>query len=165
MAFCVWRTQHLTTLGKLPPGHRIRLPTEAEWEWAARGRTARRYPWGDAKCSKERLNYNGNIGTPTPVGLYPLGATPEGVLDLAGNIWEWCYDLYAEGYYRICQQQGKVKNPIGPASGQNAPRVLRGGSWVGNSDFARADYRSRHDPVDRSSFIGFRLLSSAPIDR
>ena len=154
MAYCAWLTDRLRRLGQLMPNELIRLPTEAEWEWAARGNNARCFPWGDAEPTAERLNYNSEVGHPTPVGVYPLGATPEGVLDLAGNAWEWCVDGYDGYYYQACRLQGTVKNPVGPETG--AGRVVRGGSWSDVTGGCRSAYRDSPRPDNRSSDTGFR---------
>ena len=149
MAYCAWLTDSLRRLGKLTPKELIRLTTEAEWEWAARGSTARRFPWGDAEPTAKQLNCGGNECNPTPVGVYPLGATPEGVLDLAGNVWEWCADGYDGDYYQTCHSHGTVKNPTGPGT-------VRGGSWFNDARFCRSAYRNHYVPGVRFNFIGFR---------
>ena len=135
-AYCAWAN--------------CRLPTEAEWEYAARGGSSRKYPWGDQDADRKRANYRGEPGQQTPVGLYPLGATPEGVHDMAGNVWEWLADWFLQNYYRELPGE----NPKGPSAGDG--RVLRGGSWSASPVPLRTSYRAGFRPDDRDGNIGFR---------
>jgi formylglycine-generating enzyme required for sulfatase activity len=137
-----------------------RLPSEAEWEKAGRGTAVQAYPWGDnyASCTLANIqlfDIGDCVGDTDLVGSYPDGASPYGVLDMAGNVWEWVNDWYSDTYYSV----SPYVNPPGPASG--AHKVLRGGSWIAHEGHARVANRLGVDPAwDEYIDAGFRCASS-----
>jgi formylglycine-generating enzyme required for sulfatase activity len=150
-AYCFWLSCLETVInkgGKIEDVKQVagiyRLPTEEEWEWAAGGEpdgTIREYPWlkGKGEPNEKLANYNKNVGTTTPVGRYPEGATPHGLMDMAGNVWEWMENLYRK---------------------DESWRAVRGGSWYRDVSSLRCAARGDSYPHYRYYGGGFRVVRS-----
>jgi formylglycine-generating enzyme required for sulfatase activity len=143
-AYCLWLSLLESEGGQV---NIYRLPEEVEWEYAAAGKEGRQYPWGNAEPTAKLANYDSNEGATTPVGRYPDGATPEGLYDMAGNVWEWMEDWYDKN-----------------ASDKyvSSARALRGGSWFNGPDLLRCSARYVNHPAIRYYVIGFRVVRSSP---
>jgi formylglycine-generating enzyme required for sulfatase activity len=141
-AYCKWLSRKTGML--------FRLPSESEWEKAAKGF----FPWGSAKPDQRLANFGNLVGHPVAVGSYPGGASVYGVHDLAGNVWEWTADWYSPSAYRDAEEE----NPTGPDSGTE--RCVRGGSWRDGAGLIRSANRSPEKPASRLNVLGFRLAMS-----
>lgn len=142
MAYCHWLSE-LQRAGSREQGAEgkenliFRLPTTTEWEWAASG-GKRKYPWGNKEPGETRANHGRNVDKTTPVGSYPAGATPEGLMDMAGNVWEWMANWYDK---------------------DEDVRALRGGSWGDSTEYLSCAARNYLDPVNQWSLNGFRAVA------
>ncbi len=158
-AYCEWLSEKMKERG-LP--WTVSLPTEAQWEKAARGEHGSVYPWGEEKIDGEKANYyDTGIGSTSSVGCFPKGKSPCGAYDMVGNVWEWCRDS--------CDWDSAKKRFVtdtyceglsDPECTKGSGRVLRGGSWVrGDAAYCRAALRrGGYDPSSRYPFHGFRLV-------
>ncbi len=154
------RGKLLDTTGKVTTDiakvHGFRLPTEAEWEYAAcGGNQSKGYEYSGSNNIKDVAWFDGNSGNRThPVGA--LKPNELGLYDMSGNVWEWCHDWYSGEYYDECKKKGTVENPTGADKGVS--RVVRGGSAFSNAVHCRPATRIGYTPGYRSNSIGFRLV-------
>ena len=150
-AYCFWADPSIGS-------GQVRLPTEAEWEKAARGgMEGKKYPWGDSSpvCSQGAENgaqFNDCSGKTVEVSSF--NSNGYGLYDMSGNVWEWVNDWYDSGYYA----NSPISNPLGPSSGGS--KVQRGGSWFNDNDVLRSAYRAGYSPISFTSYFGFRCARS-----
>ncbi|GAB4546603.1 MAG: hypothetical protein Fur002_21850 [Anaerolineales bacterium] len=149
-AYCKWLSEKTKK--------NYRLPTEAEWEKAARGEDGRIYPWGNAFDPKKANTAETKIGDTTDVGKFsPQGDSPYGCADMAGNVWEWCNDWFNGNEYKGGVDK-VTKDPQGAQNGKS--RVLRGGSWYSSDDYVRSANRGDYPPDVIYYSVGFRCARS-----
>lgn len=160
VAYCDWLSERFEL--------EFKLPTEAQWEKGARGRDGRRYPWGNQEANKKLANLSFNTLKTTPVGSYPAGASPYGLLDMVGSVFEWCCDWYDENYYQ--KPESHQKNPACPQNGFRRV-VVRGGFHERDStsrvyphvpSICRSSERGARLPDRRMNGLGFRLCLGLP---
>lgn len=156
-AFCRWLDAQFERAGLRPAGWQVCLPTEEQWELAARGAHGREYAWeGGYRSGLANIDETWgevgpfNLGRTSPVGIYPAGKAPSGALDMVGNVWEWC--------------RNGLNIPERFADTFNHPRMVRGGSWIFNAEICCAASRSWYESDDRDSLVGFRVYCAPSIE-
>jgi formylglycine-generating enzyme required for sulfatase activity len=140
VAFCRWLSEKTK--------QSLMLPTETQWHCAAYGDNRYKYPWGDEFDENRCNTHESDIGATTPVTRYPNGASPYGVIDMIGNVWEWCLTDYDTSVNDITVVAWRM-------------RVCRGGSWYNHKDFSHSSFRGRNVPESFHNFYGFRICSSS----
>lgn len=144
----------ITDIGKV---YGFRSPSEAEWEYACRAGTSTLYYTGD-QLSPEQANFNEHLGDTQAVGSY--APNPWGLYDMHGNVWEWCQDVFDADFYKKCEKQGQVSNPLNVQNGTS--RVIRGGSWFLHTQLCRSTNRYDYPTSIRNNFVGFRVVLFFP---
>lgn len=154
--YCEWLTGKLKEKGY---EWKIHLPTEAQWEKAARGTDGRIWPWGD-EFDAEKLNCDATgIHTTSPVGCFPGGASPYSIMDMAGNVWEWCKDKCDYNLEKHIVVTDTYENGVlNPKCEKGSNHILRGGAWYYEADRCRTTSRGRDFPQLRIDYDGFRLV-------
>ena len=149
MAFAMWL--------RAETGQPWRLPSEAEWEKAVRGADERLWPWGNSFDATRANVAESSLGATNAVMAFPQGVTPEGLFDMAGNVWEWTASRWGRAWQNL-----DYRYPYDASDGREDPggrfaRIMRGGSWFDRGQDSRASKRGRYLPASRASNIGFRL--------
>ena len=162
VAFCRWLTERESKAGRLPKGYVYRLPTEAEWEYAARGGgNSRGFDYAGSNVVDEVAWYWGNSSGTNGRETHPVGLKKSnelGLYDMSGNVSEWCHDWYAKDYY----SKSPESDPVGPSSGES--RTLRGSSYMSNPDRCGSTAHQAFRPQEAASNVGFRVTLSFPLD-